>query len=59
MTPTNRAIAFWLIRVGIAVVLVIALQAWQGPDPVLWYLAAGYAAISAFTTYILIRRGRK
>ncbi|WP_179378220.1 hypothetical protein [Jannaschia marina] len=59
MTPTRRAIAFWIIRVAIAVILVLALQAWRGPDPVLWYLAAIYAAISAFTTYLLIRRGPK
>lgn len=56
MTPTRRAIAFWIIRVAIAVILVLVLQAWQGPDPVLWYLAAGYAALSAVTTFILIRR---
>lgn len=56
MTPTRRAIAFWIIRVAIAVLLVLILQAWQGPDPVLWYLAAGYAALSAVTTFILIRR---
>ncbi|UWQ18035.1 hypothetical protein [Jannaschia sp. M317] len=56
MTPTRRAIAFWLIRVAIAVILVLVLQAWQGPDPILWYLAAGYAVLSAVTTAILIRR---
>ncbi|SDZ42199.1 hypothetical protein SAMN05444004_11410 [Jannaschia faecimaris] len=56
MTPTRRAIAFWIIRVAIAVILVLILQAWRGPDPVLWYLAAGYAAISAFTTYVIIKR---
>ncbi len=56
MSPVRRAIAFWLIRVAIAVVLVLILQAWRGPDPVLWYLAAGYAAISGFTTYLLVRR---
>ena len=56
MTPTRRAIAFWFIRVAIAVLLVLGLQAWRGPDPVLWYLAAAYAAISAVTTLILIRR---
>lgn len=56
MTPTRRAIAFWILRVAIAVILVLILQAWQGPDPLLWYLAAIYAAISAFTTFILIRR---
>ena len=58
MSPTRRAIAFWIVRVAIAVVLVLILQAWKGPDPVLWYLAAGYAAISAFTTFILIRRSK-
>ena len=58
MTPTRRAIAFWLIRVAIAVILVLVLQAWQGPDPILWYLAAGYAVLSAFTTYILIKRSK-
>ena len=58
MTPTTRAIAFWLLRVGIAVIIVILLQAWRGPDPMLWWLAAFYAAISAFTTY-MIHRNRK
>ena len=58
MTPITRAIAFWLVRVGIAVVLVIVLQAWRGPDPMLWWLALAYAAISAFTTYMLIRSRR-
>lgn len=58
MTPTRRAITFWIIRVAIAVLLVIALQAWQGPDPMLWYLASGYAVLSAFTTWLLIRRNR-
>ncbi|PWJ22067.1 hypothetical protein [Jannaschia seohaensis] len=55
MDPTKRAIAFWIVRVAIAVLLVIALQAWQGPDPLLWYLAAAYAVISAFVTLMLIR----
>ncbi|MFO6464820.1 hypothetical protein [uncultured Jannaschia sp.] len=55
MTPTTRAIAFWLLRVGLAVLLVIGLQAWRGPDPMLWYLVAGYALISAFTTYMIVR----
>ncbi|MBM2575116.1 hypothetical protein JQC91_02255 [Jannaschia sp. Os4] len=58
MTPTRRAIAFWILRVGIAVILVILLQAWRGPDPMLWWLAAGYAAISLFTTYMVIRSRR-
>lgn len=57
MTPTTRALAFWIVRVGIAVLLVIALQAWRGPDPFLWWLASGYAVLSAITTAILIRRG--
>lgn len=57
MTPTRRAIAFWLIRVAIAVLLVIGIQAWRGHDPMLWWLAAGYVAISAVTTMILLRRG--
>ena len=57
MTPTRRAIAFWILRVIVAVILVVALQAWRGPDPLLWYLAAIYAAISAFTTWMMIRRG--
>ena len=57
MTPTRRAVAFWVLRVGIAVILVILLQAWRGPDPVLWWLAAGYAVLSALTTWVLIRRG--
>ena len=56
MTPTTRALAFWIVRVGLAVILVLVLQAWRGPDPVLWGLAAGYAALSAFTTWVLIRR---
>ncbi|MEM9796161.1 MAG: hypothetical protein AAF919_06710 [Pseudomonadota bacterium] len=57
MTPTTRALVFWVLRVGIAVLLVIALQAWRGPDPILWWLAAGYALLSFVTTLILIRRG--
>jgi hypothetical protein len=56
MSPTRRAIAFWLIRVALAVIMVLVIQAWRGPDPVLWYLAAAYAAISAVTTFFLIRR---
>ncbi|MEM7645064.1 MAG: hypothetical protein AAF366_21510 [Pseudomonadota bacterium] len=58
MSPTARALAFWVIRVAIALLLVIALQAWRGPDPVLWALASGYAALSLVTTLILIRRNR-
>ena len=58
MTATQRALAFWVVRVGIAALLVIGLRAWQGPDPVLWWLWAGYAALSLVTTTILIRRGR-
>ncbi|SFJ39954.1 hypothetical protein [Jannaschia pohangensis] len=56
MSPIRRTLAFWIVRVAIAVILVIVLQAWHGPDPFLWYLAAGYAVISGFTTFILIRR---
>ncbi|MEL6586384.1 MAG: hypothetical protein AAFY65_13600 [Pseudomonadota bacterium] len=56
MSPARRAIAFWIIRVGIAALLVIALQAWRGPDPMLWWLAAAYAVISGFTTYLVVRR---
>lgn len=58
VTPTTRALAFWVVRVGIALLLVVALQAWRGPDPVLWWLAAGYAALSLLTTILLIRRNR-
>ncbi|MEM7488318.1 MAG: hypothetical protein AAF390_04245 [Pseudomonadota bacterium] len=58
MSPVTRALAFWVVRVGIALLLVIALQAWRGPDPVLWWLAAGYAVLSLLTTILLIRRGR-
>ncbi|MGB3408031.1 MAG: hypothetical protein WBA67_11105 [Jannaschia sp.] len=58
MALTRRAIAFWIVRVAIAILLVLALQAWRGPDPVLWYLAAGYVTLSAFTTWIMIRRGK-
>ena len=58
MTPAKRALAFWLIRVGLAIVFVILLQAWRGPDPILWWLAAGYAALSLLTTILLIRRTR-
>ena len=47
MTPTRRALAFWIVRVRIAVMLVIVLQAWRGPVPVLWRLALSYAALSA------------
>ena len=54
----HRPFLFWLMRVAIAVLLVIALQAWQGPDPLLWWLAAGYAVLSLVTTLVLIRRGR-
>jgi hypothetical protein len=56
MDPARRAIAFWILRVAVAVLLVILLQAWTGPDPVLWWLAAGYALLSAITTWVLIRR---
>ncbi len=56
MSPQGRAVAFWLVRVAIAAGLVLALHAWRGPDPLLWYLAAGYAALSAVTTWFLIRR---
>jgi LPXTG-motif cell wall-anchored protein len=58
MDPNRRAIAFWILRVGIAVVLVILLQAWTGPDPVLWWLAVGYALLSGLTTWVLIRRNK-
>ncbi|MCK0168168.1 hypothetical protein MWU52_11440 [Jannaschia sp. S6380] len=58
MTPTTRALAFWLVRVGIAVVLVLAIRAWRGPDPMLWWLAGGYALISLFTTWMMIRARR-
>ncbi|KIT14222.1 hypothetical protein [Jannaschia aquimarina] len=58
MTPTTRAFAFWLIRVGIAVALVIAIQAWRGPDPLLWWLAAIYTVISLFTTLMILRSKR-
>lgn len=56
MTNTRRALLFWLIRVVFAIVLVVVLQAWQGPNPMLWWLAAGYAVLSAITTAILIRK---
>ena len=56
MTNTRRAIVFWLLRVVFAVVLVIALQVWQGPNPLLWWLTLGYGVLSAITTAILIRR---
>ena len=56
MTPTARAIAFWILRVAVAVLLVLVLRAWQGPDPVLWWLWGGYAAISLLTTLFVIRR---
>jgi hypothetical protein len=58
MTPTTRALAFWLLRVAIAGALLLALRAWQGPDPVLPWLWAGYAALSLVTTLVLIRRSR-
>ncbi|WP_167766880.1 hypothetical protein [Jannaschia formosa] len=58
MSPTRRAIAFWIIRVAIAVFLVILLQAWAGPDPVLWYAAGVYAVLSGLLTLFLIRRGK-
>lgn len=58
MDPTRRAIAFWIVRVAIAVLLVIALQAWRGPDPMLWWIAAAYAVISGLTTWVLIRRSK-
>ena len=58
MSPAARAVAFWALRVAIAVALVAALQAWRGPDPVLWWLALGYAILSAVTTWMLIRRTR-
>lgn len=56
MSPTRRSIAFWIVRVGIAALIVIVLQAWRGPDPILWWLWLGYAALSAFTTYMIINR---
>ncbi len=59
MTPTRRALAFWVIRVAIAALLVIALQAWRGPDPILWWLAGGYALLSLLTTIVLISRDRE
>jgi hypothetical protein len=58
MDPTRRAIAFWILRVGIAVLLVILIQAWRGPDPFLWWLWGGYAVLSGITTIVLIRRSR-
>jgi len=58
MDTTKRAIAFWIFRVAIAVLLVIGLQAWKGPDPMLWYLAAIYAAVSGLVTFMLIRKGK-
>jgi|GEM_PF-5672433 len=58
MTPTTRAYAFWLLRVAIAVALVLAIHAWRGPDPFLWWLAAGYGVLSFVTTTILVRRSR-
>jgi hypothetical protein len=58
MTPTTRALAFWILRIGIAALLVVALGAWQGPDPVLWWLWGGYAVLSLLTTIVLIRRNR-
>ncbi|MDB2407152.1 hypothetical protein N9W17_01290 [Jannaschia sp.] len=59
MDPNRRAIAFWIVRVAIAVLLVILLQAWRGPNPVLWYAAAAYALIAGLITLILIRRSAK
>ena len=59
MTPTRRALAFWVLRVALALILVIVLQAWRGPDPVLWWLAGLYAAISLFTTLMILRSRRK
>ena len=56
MTPTARALAFWILRVALAGLLVLALRAWQGPDPVLWWLWGGYAVISLLTTALIIRR---
>ncbi|WP_308916074.1 hypothetical protein [Jannaschia sp. LMIT008] len=58
MTPVQRAILFWAIRVAIAVALVVAVQAIRGPDPFLWWLAAGYTVLTTITTLILLRRGR-
>ncbi|WGH80095.1 hypothetical protein [Jannaschia ovalis] len=58
MTPTTRALAFWLLRIGIAALLVVALVAYRGPDPVLWWLWAGYAVLSFGVTLVLIRRGK-
>lgn len=58
MTPTNRAILFWLIRVSLAILLVFALEAYRGPNPTLWYLAAGYVVLSAFMTFLMTRRGK-
>ena len=57
MSPTSRALAFWVVRIGIAALLVVALAAWRGPDPILWWLWAGYAVLSLVTTTIIIRRG--
>ena len=58
LSPTARALVFWLLRVALAALLVLALRAWQGPDPILWWLWLAYAAISLFTTAMLIRSGR-
>jgi hypothetical protein len=58
MTPAStRALRFWLIRVAVAILLVVLLQAWTGPDPVLWWAAGAYVVISGLVTLILIRRG--
>ncbi|UWQ21701.1 hypothetical protein [Jannaschia sp. W003] len=56
--PARRALAFWVLRVAVAFVLAAAIQAWRGPDPFLWWLALGYAALSALTTWMILRTRR-
>jgi Na+-driven multidrug efflux pump len=58
MDPARRAIAFWIIRVAIAVILVIVLQAVGGPNEMLWWAAAAYALVSGLVTLFMVRRQR-